>query len=312
LEHTRAKYGLVFALLAAAGLSAAEGPLDGAIEQAQSGNCRGAIQSLRPLFTAPAKPVEPAYLLAADCHRQLGQDADSTKVLRDGLRAHPASGALMRALGQALFRTRFDSAEAGELLRKAAVALQRDPESRHYYAQWAYANSRDRVCVAEEQAALRMPGLNDLALLQMNTLLGLCAGRLDDAGTAKTAFRAANSLNLQQPNYDPVAAWQYVQFLNRAGEEREAQAIVDQTLEHAPRFGPAHLEKAKHHDRAGDTRRAMDQAQLTLVSLGNDINVERAAHGILAKSYAALGRTREAEQEQAWILAHPNPETPRR
>ena len=107
-----------------------------------------------------------------------------------------------------------------------------------------------------------------------------------------------------------MAAWEYIQFLNRYGSDKEAQSIVDQILDRVPRFGPAHLEKAKSFDRLNNPIRAMDEAQLTLVSSGNDINIERAAHAILAKSYFALGRNREAEAEQAWIQAHPNPETP--
>ena len=35
-----------------------------------------------------------------------------------------------------------------------------------------------RICVEQEREALALPGLNDLAALQMNTLLGMCYSRL--------------------------------------------------------------------------------------------------------------------------------------
>jgi len=43
----------------------------------------------------------------------------------------------------------------------------------------------------------------------------------------------------------------------------------------------------------------------------NDINTQRAAHMILAKSYTILGNADEAAREQLWIEQHPNPESPR-
>ena len=102
--------------------------------------------------------------------------------MRAGLRAYPAAPILERALGQLLFRARYDSSEAGALLAHAAKMLPRDPEAKHYYAQWAYLNGRDRICVEQEREALALPGLNDLAALQMHTLLGMCYSRLAGSG----------------------------------------------------------------------------------------------------------------------------------
>ena len=98
--------------------------------------------------------------------------------LRAGLRVYPGAPLLERALGQLLFRIKFDSSEAGTLLARAAKMMPRDAQARHYYAQWAYLNARERICVDQERAALALPGLNDLAALQMNTLLGMCYSRL--------------------------------------------------------------------------------------------------------------------------------------
>ena len=109
-----------------------------------------------------------------------------------------------------------------------------------------------------------------------------------------------------------MAAFQYVQFLTRYGDDAAAQAIVDEILQRVPRFGPARLEKAKYYDRGGECARAIAEAKLALSSDGNDINSERAAHMLMARCYSLLGNADEAAKEQQWIEAHPNPETPRK
>jgi len=235
--------------------------------------------------------------------------------LRAGLRAYPAAPVLERALGQLLFRAKVDSSEAGTLLAHAAKMLSRDPEAKHYYAQWAYLNGSVRICVQQEREALALPGLNDLALLQMQTLLGMCQGRLPEvegAQGARKAFQRANEINIRRTAYDPIAAFQYVQFLTRYRDDAAAQEIVDQILKRVPRFGPAHLEKAKYYDRSGEPGRAISEAKLALSSEGNDVNSERAAHSLLARCHSMLGNAEEAAKEQQWIEAHPNPETPRK
>ena len=251
-------------------------------------------------------------LSTAATQSQAGRYDQAEATLRAGLRANPAAPVLERALGQLLFRAKYDSSEAGTLLAHAAKMLPRDPEAKHYYAQWAYLNSRDRICVQQEAETLALPGLNDLALLQMNTLLGMCQSRLEEAAGARKAFQRANEINARQPAYDPVAAFQYVRFLTRYEDDKAAQEIVDQILQKIPRFAPAHLEKAKHYDRSGDAARAIEEAKQALSSDGNDVNSERAAHVLLARCYSMLGNTVEAAKEQQWIEAHPNPETPRK
>jgi predicted Zn-dependent protease len=289
---------------------APQSPLTAAVAQVQSGHPQEAAATLEAAIRANPKGGEDLYLLLSACYVQLADPAKATARLRAGLRAYPAMPVLERALGQLLFHDKVDSNEAGTLLAHAAKMLPRDPEAKHYYAQWAYLNARDRICVQQEREALTLPGLNDLALLQMNTLLGMCQSRLEEADGARSAFQRANKVNLRLRLYDPVAAFQYIQFLTRSGDDAAAQEIVDQILERTPRFGPAHLEKAKSYDRSGNLPRAISEAKLALSSEGIDVNNERAAHSLLARCYSILGNTEEAAKEQQWIEAHPNPETP--
>ena len=240
----------------------------------------------------------------------MNRPADAEQALRKGRSAHPASPDLELALGELLMDVQPYSMEAGQLLEHSVRAAPRDPDARHSYARWAHMNLRERICVAQEKAALLAPGLDDDELLQMNTLLGICAGRIEDAAEARAAFRRANAVNLRQKTYAPEAAWQYAQFLVRFGQDAEVQSIAGEILDRVPGFGPARLERAKYFDREGQPDKAAEAARLVLQSAGNDLNVERAAHGILARSFTALGETGNASREQAWIEAHPNLETP--
>lgn len=293
-----------------------QSPLAAAVAQAQAGQCHAAITTLEAAIRTDPKGGENLYLLQADCHSQLVDLAKAEAALRAGLRVYPGAPVLERTLGQVLFRAKYDSSEAGALLARAVTRLPRDPQARHYYAQWAYLNARERICVEQEREALALPGLNDLAALQMNTLQGMCYSRLlqeaEAAEGARLAFQRATAINARQTEYDPLAAFQYVQFLTRYGDDRAAQTIVNEILQRVPRFGPARLEKAKFHDRAGEPARAIAEAQLALSADGIDVNNERAAHLLMARCYSLLGNAEEAAKHQQWIEAHPNPETPRK
>jgi hypothetical protein len=305
--------GLRFAILVSLpGLQAvaqSPSPWDLGARLAKQGNCAAAVQTLTSALASAPAPTAAPYLLLSDCAAQMNRPADAEQILRKGLSAHPASPALQLALGELLMDVQPYSLEAGQLLEHSVRAAPRDAEARHSYARWAHVNLRERICVAQEKAALLLPGLDDDELLQMNTLLGICSGRIEDAVEARAAFRRANAVNLRQKTYAPEAAWQYIEFLKRFGGDAEVQSIAGEILDRVPGFGPARLERAKYFDREGQPEKAAEAARLVLQSAGNDLNDERAAHGILARSFTALGDTGNASREQAWIEAHPNSET---
>jgi tetratricopeptide (TPR) repeat protein len=285
-------------------------PWDLGARQADEGNCAAAVKTLTSALASAPAPTAASYVVLSDCQAQMNRPADAEQVLRKGLSAHPANPSLEAALGELLMDAQPNSMEAGQLLEHSVRTAPRDPDARHSYAQWAHKNLRERVCVTQERAALLLPGLDDDELLQMNTLLGICSGRIEDADGARIAFRKANAINLRQKTYNPEAAWQYVEFLKRFGEDAEVQSIAGEILARVPGFGPALLERAKYFDREGQPDKAAEAARLALQGAGNDLNDERTAHGILARSFTALGETGNATREQAWVDAHPDHETP--
>ena len=285
-------------------------PWDLGARQADEGNCAAAVQTLTSALASSPAPTAAPYVALSDCQAQMNRPADAEQTLRKGLSAHPANPALELALGELLMDAQRDSMEAGQLLEHSVRTAPRDADARHSYARWAHMNLRERICVTQEKAALLLPGLDDDELLQMNTLLGICSGRIEDADGARAAFRKANAVNLRQKTYNPEAAWQYVEFLRRFGEDAEVQSIAGEILQRVPGFVPARLERAKYFDREGQPDKAAEAARLVLQSSENDLNMQRVAHGILARSFTALGDTGNASREQAWIEAHPGSESP--
>ena len=290
-------------------LSAADARFDKALEQASRGDCAAAVETFSASLKSSADAGAESYGLLAFCQETLPQSAEAIRSARAALAKNPASPPLELALGKLLLRQKPEDPEAGALLARAASAMPGNPEARHYYAQWAYLNDRDRVCMQQETAALRLPGLNDVALLQMNTLLGMCASRMEAIPEAKAAFEKALAVNARQAVFDAYSAYFYLQLLNRIGEDDAARRVTTQILSRAPTFAPALLEQAKQFDRVGQPEKAIEAAQAVLRGADNDINTQRAAHMILAKSYTILGNAAEAKKEQMWIEQHPNPET---
>ena len=276
----------------------------GAIARFQAGDCSGVIAILSQDKTPDPAEGDVPYAMLAACYPQLGRVAEGMKVVRDGLAALPQSGLLKRMLGQQLFREDPYSPDVGELLEGAMTALPRDPESRHYFAQWAYMNNRDEDCAEREREALRAPDLSPMAQLQMNTLMGMCEGRSGDPDAARAAFEIAREINKSLPRFDASSAYRYARFLSNHAETDQLQTVLGEILVHDPRYGPALLERARLLEREGKTQEAIEAANLALGGDGNDAESIRDAHSILAKSYFMLGQREKAEEEQKWVDEH--------
>jgi tetratricopeptide (TPR) repeat protein len=273
-------------------------------DQIRQGNCPAAVDTLTALLHSAPKPGDVPYQLLAVCYERLGQLNRGIDTLRDGLRGNPDSAALGRTLGELLFHQDSSNPEAGQLLAAAVKTAPRDPEARHYYAQWAALNNRDQICADQEQTAIRLSGLNNLALIQMYTLQGICLNHLDKAAAAKFAFEKAFAIDLRQRPFNPAIAYQYVQFLTGRGQSEDAKKVVAEILRRSPQFGPAHLEAAKSFDHDRQAEKAIQEAKAALLGEGDDEDNIRAAHVLLAKNYFILERTTEAEAEQEWVESH--------
>ena len=119
------------------------------------------MQTLTSALASSPAPTADPYLLLSDCYVQMKRPADAEQTLRKGLSAHPANPDLELSLGELLMDVQPYSLEAGQLLEHSVRTAPRDPEARHSYARWAHMNFRERICVAQEKAAILLPGLDD-------------------------------------------------------------------------------------------------------------------------------------------------------
>jgi tetratricopeptide (TPR) repeat protein len=282
----------------------AESSTLGAVEQLLRQNrYEDAIKELNATLEREPQSGEAVWVLLARCYESVGKPEEALRTLRAGVRANPDSQRLPLNLGEVLFQLRTDSVEAGALLAHAVEAMPRDAEARHYYAQWASLNDKENECAANERAALALPGLNEQALLQMYTLLGLCEDKLDHPENAESAFQKALNVNRRSKSFDPGSAIQFARFLSISGKQEQARQLVQEVLAHAPSFGPVHLELARQFDKAGHFAQAVDEARLALAGEGNDSLTIRSARSVLAKGLFALGQKKEAEEQRQLIEA---------
>lgn len=210
-------------------------------------------------------------------------------VVRDGLAAVPQSVLLKRMLGQQLFQEDPLRQEVGALLEGAMTALP--------------------GCLQREREALQAPQLSPLPRLQMNTLIGMCAGRSGDPDAARAAFDIAWQINMSLPQFDASAAHQYALFLSSYEAEDQLKTVLGEILVSAPRYGPSLLERAKLLEREGKSQEGIEAANLVLGADGNNAESIREAHIVKARCHFRLGQKQQAEAEQKWVDEHPLPPT---
>jgi tetratricopeptide (TPR) repeat protein len=221
------------------------------------------------------------------------------------LRSQPDSAELLKAKGSLLLRDRRRSAQARAPLERAVKLAPKDPEARYYLAQWACLHHEEALCLAEATASLRLAPGNADAALQLNTLIGIAAERLSRPAQAEKAFAAALEANRALGWKDPLAAFQYIDFLLKRGREEQAQPLVELLMKHAPTFGPAFLERAKHLARQEKFEEAIELAEYSLKLGAMDREKQRAAHLLLARTCFQMGRQEDAQRHQSWVEANP-------
>jgi len=263
-----------------------------------------AAEALEILLSAEAGLPPEVHLTLMDAWLKLDRADKAAEAGERAIKAHPKSGPLLKRTGHILFRRSYTNPRAGELLENASRILPQDPETHHFYGQWALLNHREEAAIEAEQKALALSAGNDAARMQIYTVLAIAQDKLGRAEQAEQAFTEALAANRRLRSFDPNAALEYVQFLVRQSREQEAQRIVDETLRHVPQFGPARLERAKYLSAQGENEKALAEARKALELAGSDPLQQRAARAFLARTYFALGQEEEAQKHQRWIEEH--------
>jgi tetratricopeptide (TPR) repeat protein len=249
----------------------------------------------------PQPPSADSWLQLVEQKIAQGDPAGALQAAQDGLAVHPQSVPLLKAAGRLLLRDQRRSALARDPLTRAVQLAPQDPETHYYFSQWACLHNMDALCETEARKALEMAPGNEQASLQLNTLIGMAAERQNRPEAAEQAHRRSLESNRKTGLRDPLAAYQYLDFLLKRGRDEDAQTLVALLIDRAPSFGPAWLERAKYLARQGKTTAAIDLAEKALTLEAMDAEKLRAAHVLLARAYFQLGREEEAARHQAWV-----------
>src|SRR5215472_10585766 len=257
------------------------------------GNFAKAAERLDLLLDADPDGGSEPYLTLIDCRLKLDQKERALEAAERGIKRYPASGPLLKAAGALILQENSSSERAGELLERATKAMPQDPGAHYAYGLWALMNHREEIAIAAERRALALSPADDLKV-QALTFIGLGEDALKRPQRAEGAFREALAANRKLPNPNPSAVLEFAMFLTRQSRQGEAQTLLQEILRFAPRFGPAHLERAKYLSAQGHLESALVEANIALTKAGSDPKSLRAAHAFLARTCFALGRMEEA------------------
>lgn len=303
----------------------------------RSGQAREAAAILERRLQASPRSAAQIYALAAWAHLRAGDQARAAAICEQGLRLWPDSeieaaylalpapflaerisarieqlqkapdAAEMIALGRTLIdadparRTRAN--EIAQRLLAHAIQLSPNNASAHYNYGRALSQSSAERALAEWERAL---ALNPDDELRLQILLKIGAAKLDlsDFESAEQAYKSALETGRRLPRRSSEAAIEYVRFLHLRSREAEAEALLNETLSRNPFSPQAHLELAKLLTRRGQWARVVEEGEFVLQNSGEDEELLRATHLLLARAYLKLNQPEKARRHQAWVESH--------
>ncbi|HVF28179.1 MAG TPA: tetratricopeptide repeat protein, partial [Pyrinomonadaceae bacterium] len=121
--------------------------------------------------------------------------AEIKERLEARLTQNPQSRVLMKSLGQILLDENPLNPRAEQLLMTAAAKSPQDAEAHYLYGQWACLNNKESLCLDALRKALALSPTNDLARMQIHTLMGIAEDKAGRHELAEAAFRNALKLN---------------------------------------------------------------------------------------------------------------------
>jgi tetratricopeptide (TPR) repeat protein len=184
-----------------------------------------------------------------------------------------------------------------------AVELAPDNASARYnYGRALRQNNIERA-VAEWEKALTLEPAGGLRLLVL-TKLGVAKQELSDFDGAERAFREALDVNRALPKRNAEAALEYARFLQSRSRAAEAEAVVAEALGWNPLSLPAHLERAKLMAGRGEWDGVVTAGEFVLRNAGDDEELLRGSHALLARAWLRLNRPEKAEPHRAWLESH--------
>lgn len=303
----------------------------------KAGQPQAAGQMLERELLADARKTSQLYAVTAWAYLKAGDMAKAAKLCEQGMRIYPDSeieeiylslpapflaqriGARIERLQQApdvaeliavgRVLTDADPArktranEIAQRLLAHAVQLSPGNASAHYNYGRALSQSSMERALAEWEKAL---SLNPGGELRLRLLVNIGEARLDlkDFDGAERAFREALEANRKLPKRRPEAMLEYLRFLQLKSRTAEAEALLSEILSWNPLSPQAHLERARMLAARGQWDKVAEEGEFVLRNAGEDEELLRSAHVLLARAYILLNQPEKAQRHRAWIESH--------
>jgi len=193
--------------------------------------------------------------------------------------------------------------EIAQRLLAHATELAPDNASAHYNYGRALRQSGIERALREWEKALT---LNPAGDLRLQILIKIAVAKLDlsDFEAAELAFKAALEINRKLPRRNPEAMLEYVRFLQLRSRMEEAEALLNETLGWNPLSPHAHLERAKLLVARRQWDKVVEEGEFVLRTAGEDEELLRSAHLLLARAYLHLNQPEKAQLHRAWLESH--------
>lgn len=303
----------------------------------KSGQPHAAASMLERELQANPRSTSQIYAISAWAHLKAGDIARAAEICERGMRIYPDSeieavylslpapflaeriGARIErlqnapdvaelvAVGRVLVdadahhKTRAN--EIAQRLLAHAIELAPNNASAHYNYGRALSRSSMERALKEWAKALALHPGGDLRL-QILIKIGVAKLDLSDFEAAEYAFQAALEINRKLPRRNPEAMLEYVRFLQLKSRPEEAEALLREILSWNPLSPQAHVERAKLLAARGQWAKVVQEGEFVLRNAGEDEELLRSAHILLARAYLLLKQPEKAKWHQSWLESH--------
>lgn len=188
---------------------------------------------------------------------------------------------------------------ARRVLEQAIEMAPADPSARYNYGRVLRQRSIEEALAAWTKALTLHPS-DDLAM-QIYTQVAKAKEDLSDMPAAEQAYKAALEINRRLPARVPEAAIEYVRFLEMQSRPAEAEAVLNEALGWNPWSPKARAERARLLASKGDWNHVVTEGEFVLRNAGEDDDLLRLAHFLLARAYYRLKQPDKAQVHRAWL-----------
>lgn len=257
-------------------------------------------RELEQLLDTPGGCDGECHLLLATVKIRFNDKEGAAEVINRGLKLFAGSTDYLKGLALLLLETSPNQQQTAQVIGKIAELLPADVEAKRLKAELELINGRTDECLELLTQALELKP-DERGRMRIAALLGRAEESRSNYDRAATAFRISWELNCKQTPPDHETAISYAAFLSNRQRYEAALQVIERILEWNPIYGPAYWEKAKIHNRRGESEKAVEAAKQALNYLAADKRRQRGAHTMLVKNYARLGRHEEAKYHQRWL-----------